>query len=187
MGCFILYTCDLTLDPNTAHTRLILSEGNSKVNCVKSLQSYPDHPERFSFLKQVLCKESLTGRCYWEAECSQWVNVVVTYKGIGRKGNGANCEFGRNKKSWILFCSSNGYTACHDDKETNIATKTSSSFNRVGVYLDFMAGTLSFYSIASDTHTFTHLHTFISTFTEPLYTGFMLSLLLNLCNYKAPA
>ncbi|XP_007248418.3 NACHT, LRR and PYD domains-containing protein 3-like [Astyanax mexicanus] len=168
------YTCDLTLDPNTAHTRLILSEGNSKVNCVKSLQSYPDHPERFSFLKQVLCKESLTGRCYWEAECSQWVNVVVTYKGIGRKGNGANCEFGRNKKSWILFCSSNGYTACHDDKETNIATKTSSSFNRVGVYLDFMAGTLSFYSIASDTHTFTHLHTFISTFTEPLYTGFML-------------
>ncbi|KAK1784258.1 hypothetical protein P4O66_003717, partial [Electrophorus voltai] len=60
------YVCDLTLEPNTAHTRLSLSEGNRKVTCVKQQQSYPDHAERFDHWEQVLCRESLTGRCYWE-------------------------------------------------------------------------------------------------------------------------
>ncbi|XDV42472.1 hypothetical protein PO909_011128, partial [Leuciscus waleckii] len=60
--------CDLTLDPNTAHTLLTLSEENRTVTSVyeDQRQPYPDHPERFDVYKQVLCGESLTGRCYWE-------------------------------------------------------------------------------------------------------------------------
>ncbi|CAM4423326.1 unnamed protein product [Leuciscus chuanchicus] len=81
------YAVDLTLDPNTAHTDLALSEENRKVTCVRESQSYPDHPERFDEWPQVLCGESLTGRCYWEAEWSgDYTGISVSYKGIERKG-----------------------------------------------------------------------------------------------------
>uniref|UniRef100_A0AAY5EFK1 B30.2/SPRY domain-containing protein n=1 Tax=Electrophorus electricus TaxID=8005 RepID=A0AAY5EFK1_ELEEL len=165
------YACDLTLDPNTAHTRLSLSEGNRKVTCVKQQQSYPDHPERFDDWYQVVCRESLTGRCYWEVECSGGgADISVTYKGISRKGESDDCVFGCNLKSWSLNCSDNSYTVWHNKKGTDISAPSSS--NRVGVYLDWPAGTLSFYSVSSHTHTLTHLHTLHSTFTEPLYAGF---------------
>ncbi|KAK9956040.1 hypothetical protein ABG768_013797 [Culter alburnus] len=163
------YACDLTLDPNTAHTRLILSEENRKVTRVEEHQPYPDHPERFDVCRQVLCGESLTGRCYWEAEWSGRAEISVAYKGISRKG-GSDCVFGYNDKSWSLICSDNGFTVWHNKNFTNIDV-VSSSCNRAGVYVDVSAGTLSFYSI-SDTHTLTHLHTFNTTFTEPLYAGF---------------
>ncbi|XP_035382041.1 NACHT, LRR and PYD domains-containing protein 3-like [Electrophorus electricus] len=165
------YACDLTLDPNTAHTRLSLSEGNRKVTCVEEQQSYPDHPERFDYWYQVVCRESLTGRCYWEVEWSGGgAGISVTYKGIRRKGRSYDCWFGCNIKSWKLSCSDNRYTVWHNNKRTAISAPSSS--NRVGVYLDWPAGTLSFYSVSSHTHTLTHLHTLHSTFTEPLYAAF---------------
>ncbi|XP_059379163.1 NLR family CARD domain-containing protein 3-like [Carassius carassius] len=163
------YVCNLTLDPNTAHNRLSLTEGNKKVTDVKKGQSYPDHPERFENYEQVLCKESLTGRCYWEAEWSGWTYVAVTYKGISRKG-GSECRFGRNEKSWSLFCTLDRFSAWHNNNSTDVSLPSRLS-QRVGVYLDWPAGTLSFYSVSS-THTLTHLHTFNTTFTEPVYAGF---------------
>ncbi|XP_048050886.1 protein NLRC3-like [Megalobrama amblycephala] len=163
------YACDLTLDPNTAHTRLILSEGNKTATHVKEHQPYPDHPERFKNHEQVLSKESLTGRCYWEVEWSRWAYIAVTYKGLSRK-EGGNSRFGFNEKSWNIYCCDNIYSVWHKNKSTNIPSPSSPS-NRLGVYLDWSAGTLSYYSI-SDTHTSTHLHTINTTFTEPLYAGF---------------
>ncbi|KTG35449.1 hypothetical protein cypCar_00039853 [Cyprinus carpio] len=79
------YACDLSLDPNTANTQLILSEENRKITYVEDHQPYPDHPERFADIPQVLCRESLTGRCYWEVEWGTWARIAVTYKGISRK------------------------------------------------------------------------------------------------------
>ncbi|XP_031418521.2 NACHT, LRR and PYD domains-containing protein 3-like isoform X1 [Clupea harengus] len=164
------YACELTLDPNTAHTHLSLSEGNKKVTRVRKDQPYPDHPERFDSYRQVLCREGLSGRCYWEAEWSgSEVHIAVAYKSIKRKGGSADSVFGWNDKSWSLRCSGNSYSARHNNKKTAIPTPSSRS-SRVGVYLDWPAGTLSFYSVSSDT--LTHLHTFHSTFTEPLYPGF---------------
>ncbi|XP_042576949.1 stonustoxin subunit beta-like, partial [Cyprinus carpio] len=162
--------CDLTLDPNTANTRLILSEGNKKMTCVKDHQPYPDHPERFDSLEQVLCRESLTGQCFWEVELRGWGHVAVTYKGINRKKR-SDCRFGYNEKSWNLYCCDTIYSVWHNNDKTNIPHPSSS--DRVGVYLDWSAGSLSFYSV-SDTHTLTHLHTINTTFTEPLYAGFRL-------------
>ncbi|XP_051993597.1 NLR family CARD domain-containing protein 3-like isoform X3 [Xyrauchen texanus] len=179
------YACDLTLDTNTAHTRLCLCDGNKKTTCVKEEQPYPDHPERFEGNEQVLCSESLSERCYWEVELRGWGHVAVTYKGITKNG-GSDCRFGLNEKSWNLYCCDTIYSAWHNNKSTNIPSPSSPS-NRVGVYLDWAAGTLSFYRV-SDTHTLTHLHTFNTTFTEPLYAGFGLyhDSSVSLCQIKQP-
>ncbi|XP_041959940.1 NACHT, LRR and PYD domains-containing protein 3-like isoform X8 [Alosa sapidissima] len=165
------YACDLTLDPNTAHRRLSLSEGNRKVTRVEKQQPYPEHPERFDSTWQVLCREGLTGRCYWEAEWSvdDGARISVAYKSIERKGDSADVIMGQNAKSWSLFCSGHSYSVWHNNKRTGIPAPSSRS-RTVGVYLDWPAGTLSFYSVS--TNTLTHLHTFHSTFTEPLYPGF---------------
>ncbi|KAG5840110.1 hypothetical protein ANANG_G00213920, partial [Anguilla anguilla] len=104
------YGCQFTLDPNTAHRELSLSEGNRRVTHTPGRgQPYPDHPERFEPLRQVVCRESVCERCYWEAEfsvseCGRWVHIAVTDKGISRKGEGNDCRFGWNKNSWSLEC-----------------------------------------------------------------------------------
>ncbi|XP_064871456.1 NACHT, LRR and PYD domains-containing protein 3-like isoform X2 [Oncorhynchus nerka] len=164
------YVCDLTLDPNTAYRLLSLSEENRKVTLRSEEQPYPDHPERFENYEQVLCREGLTGRCYWEVEWSgRRVDIGMTYKGISRKGRANDFCLGYNDTSWTLFCYDNSYIACHNNNPIAIDV-CPSSFHRVGVYLDWPAGTLSFYRVSSDT--LTHLYTFTSTFTEPLYPGF---------------
>uniref|UniRef100_A0A9J7XTN0 Uncharacterized protein n=1 Tax=Cyprinus carpio carpio TaxID=630221 RepID=A0A9J7XTN0_CYPCA len=165
------YTYNLTLDINTANNHLSLSEGNRKVTRVEEVLPYPDHPERFDCFEQVLCRESLSERYYWEAEWSaRGAGLSVTYKGIQRTGS--DCRFGLNEMSWSLVCFDNKYSAWHSNKRTNLLAPSPPS-NRVGVYLDWPAGKLSFYSV-SDTQTLTHLHTYHTTFIEPLYAGFRL-------------
>ncbi|XP_016139544.1 uncharacterized protein [Sinocyclocheilus grahami] len=164
------YACDLTLDLNTANTLLTLSEMNRKVTRVREKQPYPDHPERFDEWCQVLSRESLTGRCYWEAEWSERADISVSYKGISRKVWCTDSLLGYNEKSWSLNCFDNKFIVRHN-KYRKVIPVPSSHSNRVGVYLDWSAGCLSFYSV-SYSHTLTHLHTFNTTFTEPLYAGF---------------
>ncbi|XP_058872684.1 tripartite motif-containing protein 16-like [Acipenser ruthenus] len=167
---FLKYSCQLTLDPNTAYEDLCLSEGNRKVTWRRETQRYPDHSERFDSWPQVLCREGLSGtRCYWEIEWSEGrADIGVTYKGISRKGRDHSCFLGFNDKSWSLFCSDSSYTARHNNNQTAITAPHSP---RIGVYLDFNAGTLSFYGVSD---TMTLLHRFQTTFTEPLYPGFWL-------------
>ncbi|XP_062394241.1 NACHT, LRR and PYD domains-containing protein 3-like isoform X1 [Sardina pilchardus] len=165
------YVCKLTLDPNTIHRELSLTDGNRKVTCVNEVQPYPDHPERFDWWWHVLCREGLSGRCYWEAEWSgRRADIAVAYKSVERKGGDAAIILGRNAKSWNLNCSSGTYSVWHNNEHTVIPAPSSGS-RRVGVYLDWLAGTLSFYSVSANT--LTHLHTFPDCkFTEPLYPGF---------------
>ncbi|KAK2909487.1 hypothetical protein Q8A67_005324 [Cirrhinus molitorella] len=163
------YACDLTLDPNTVHTQLILSEDNKKSTCINDHQPYTDHPDRFKNQEQVLCRESLTGRCYWEVKWEGSGHVAVAYTGIDRK-SGIDSWFGLNDKSWSMYCSDTTYTVWYNNKNTDVFGPSSRS-NRVGVYLDCPSGILSLYSV-SDTNTFTHIYTFNTTFTEPLYAGF---------------
>ncbi|XP_061112550.1 tripartite motif-containing protein 16-like [Conger conger] len=164
---FLKYGCQLTLDPNTAHRTLRLSEGNREVTFLGKIQSYPHHPERFERYLQVLCRVGVSGRCYWEAEWSGGgVSIAVSYKEISRKGRGDDCRMGRNNKSWSLICSPSSYSFSHNNKRTKIPVPSSS---RVGVYLDHRAGTLSFYSVSD---TMTLLHRVQTTFPQPLYPGF---------------
>uniref|UniRef100_A0AAQ6IPI1 B30.2/SPRY domain-containing protein n=1 Tax=Anabas testudineus TaxID=64144 RepID=A0AAQ6IPI1_ANATE len=161
------YFCQLTIDTNTVNRKLRLSDNNKKVTYVKEDQSYPDHPDRFDQWPQLLCSNGLTGRCYWEVEWSGVVYISVSYRGIKRRGNSEDCWFGENYLSWSLICSDGGYAVCHNIRQTSISSSVS---NRVSVYVDCPAGTLSFYRVSSDK--LIHLHTFNTTFTEPLYPGF---------------
>ncbi|XP_062278011.1 NLR family CARD domain-containing protein 3-like [Scomber scombrus] len=166
------YACELELDPNTMNRNLKLSDNNRKVTYVmEEDQSYPAHPDRFDSWPQLLCRNDLTGRCYWEVEWRGRVSISVSYRGIKRKGDRADCWFGMNNQSRSLNCSDDyGYSVCHNNRTTPISSSSSSVSNRVAVYVDCPAGTLSFYRVSSDT--LIHLHTFNTTFTEPLYSGF---------------
>ncbi|XP_053182335.1 tripartite motif-containing protein 16-like [Scomber japonicus] len=163
---FLKYSREITLNPNTAYTRLLLSEGFRKVTYTLHPQSYSSHTDRFTNQWQVLSRESLTGRCYWEVEWrGSVVFVAVAYKNISRSGE--ESVFGRNDKSWSLYCYPNRYEFRFNDIKTPVSGPGSS---RVGVYLDHRAGILSFYSVSE---TMTLLHRVQTTFTQPLYAGLL--------------
>uniref|UniRef100_A0A669DPI5 B30.2/SPRY domain-containing protein n=1 Tax=Oreochromis niloticus TaxID=8128 RepID=A0A669DPI5_ORENI len=167
-------SCQLTIDTNTVNTNLKLSDNNRKVTRVEEVQSYPDHPDRFDVYHQLLCRNGLTGRCYWEVKWRGDVYISVSYRRIRRKGNSYDCVFGHNDQSWSLECSDHGPSSVwHNNRKTSISSSSSSSSsvsNRVAVYVDCPAGTLSFYRVSFDT--LIHLHTFNTTFTQTLYPGF---------------
>ncbi|XP_034063313.1 tripartite motif-containing protein 16-like [Gymnodraco acuticeps] len=161
---FLQYSQEITLDPNTAHTQLLLSEGGRKATFMKQPQSYSSHRDRFTGCAQVLSREGLTGRCYWEVEWrGRAVRVAVADKNVSRAGGGSG--FGNNNKSWALICSENSYSFCYNIIITPVSGPQSS---RVGVYLDHRAGVLSFYSVSE---TMTLLHRVQTTFTQPLHAG----------------
>ncbi|KAK7944651.1 hypothetical protein WMY93_000379 [Mugilogobius chulae] len=145
------YSCEFSLDPNTAHRKLKLSEDKRTVTYVDEEQQYPDHEDRFTDYEQVLSCTGLSGRCYWEVNWSGWVYVAVSYKGIRRRGWADENVFGGNDQSWCL----------------NIKS------GRVAVLLDSEAGSLSFYEVGSDGE-LSHIYTYRSSFTEPLFPGFAL-------------
>ncbi len=147
---------------------LRLSERNGVITNTDTYQSYPDHPDRFNAYCQVLCRESVCGRCYWELEWSgDIVGISVSYKSISRKGKSNECAFGRNDQSWSLICSPSRYSFYHNNIQTRLSVKSIS--RRIGVFVDHSAGTLSFYSVSD---TMSLIHTVQTTFTQPLYPGF---------------
>ncbi|XP_077065474.1 tripartite motif-containing protein 16-like isoform X1 [Siphateles boraxobius] len=200
---FLQYSHQLTLDLNTVNKYILLSERNRLItNTDTEVQSYPDHPDRFDDVCQVLCRESVCGRCYWEIEWSGSVYISVSYKSISRKGSGNECVFGYNDQSWSLSCSYSGYSFIHNKIKTKLPVESISSRtglclddddlesissrtgvcvdhsrtgvcvdnSRIGVYVDHSAGTLSFYSVLSDTMSL--IHTVQTSFTHTLYPGF---------------
>ncbi|XP_041637550.1 NLR family CARD domain-containing protein 3-like isoform X2 [Cheilinus undulatus] len=178
------YSCELTLDLNTVYKKIQLSDNNRKMTYVEEDQPYPDHPDRFEEWRQVLCRDGLTGRCYWEVDCLWYVDVGLSYRGISRRGNRDDCSFGRNDQSWSLHCTSDGrFCVWHNNKGTISYSSASSASsapahtlgpvrNRVAVYVDHPAGILSFYVVSPDTGKLIHVHTSNTRFTEPVYPAF---------------
>ncbi|KAM6893985.1 uncharacterized protein FYW49_020328 [Xenentodon cancila] len=133
------YSCQLSIDTNTVYKHIKLSDNNRKMMFVEEDQSYPDHPDRFDFCHQLLCREVPTGRCYWEVQWSGDVSISVSYRRIRRKGNSVDCVFGLNDNSWSLFCSYDGrYTACHNKRRTSFSS--SSSVSVIKANDDYRAG-----------------------------------------------
>lgn len=165
---FLQYTVMLTLDPNTAHRRLVLSEGHTKATLQGTSQPYPDTPQRFDGWTQVMCPTPLYGeRCYWEVEWrGRGSSIGVAYGAMNRKGSDARSGLGYNAQSWTLELSDTCCSAMHENEKRDIPVTYSP---RLGIYLDLSTGTLAFYSVAGS---MTHLHTFRANFTQPLYAAF---------------
>nr|XP_055037710.1 E3 ubiquitin-protein ligase TRIM16-like [Misgurnus anguillicaudatus] len=164
---FLQYFKQFTLDSNTVREHIQLSDGNRTAARTNTDHQYPDHPDRFNHWLQVLCRESLCGRCYWEVEWRGHVGISVSYKSISRKGSGYECLFGFNDQSWRLYCDDSSCSFIHNNKHTDLPVVLSSC--RIGVYVDHSKGSLSFYSVSD---TMNLIHRVNTTFTKQLYPGF---------------
>lgn len=159
-------SCVPTLDVNTAHKNLRLTDGKTKVMWVEEEQSYPDRPERFDHFLQVLCEQGLKERCYFEVEKEEPFSFGLTYKSIGRKGDVNDCRLGHTDKSWCATCSEKGCYVWHGGKSVTVSSLCLRC-SRLGVYLDWEAGVLSFYRVSHDSRTL--LYTFKEVFGEALF------------------
>lgn len=156
-----LLTEDISLDSSTAHPRLILSDDRKRVKCGDRHQSLPDNPERFDRVVCVLGQEGfVSGRHYWEVEVgskTDW-DVGVASHSINRKGK-------------ITVNPSNGYWFLSLRDKTNYAFRTEPSTNlpigqrpqKIGVFLDYEKGQVSFYNVEARVHIYTFLDTFCET------------------------
>ncbi|CAN9505668.1 unnamed protein product [Ophioblennius macclurei] len=169
---FSAYKRSLTFDPDTAHHFLRLLEDNSKLTNTSPWQhDYPDHPDRFAYWRQAVTSDSLySGRHYIEAELSgEGAHVGFTYKSIDRKGEESTGCITGNDFSWCVGKNSRGFSAWHAAVETALET---TDLTRVGLYLDFDQGCVSFYNVTDNMRL---LHTYSTDFTEPLYVTVWLS------------
>ncbi|XP_023120063.1 tripartite motif-containing protein 16-like [Amphiprion ocellaris] len=169
---FLKYTTSLTFDPDTAHNFLRLMEDNRKLTNTSPWQhSYPEHPSRFEYWRQAITLESLyLGRHYIEAELSgEGAHVGVTYKSIDRKGEDSTSCITGNDFSWCMGRNSRGFSAWHAGVETVLEV---TDITRIGLYLDFHRGSVSFYNVTGPLKL---LHMYTTDFIEPLYITVWLS------------
>ncbi|XP_038276396.1 E3 ubiquitin-protein ligase TRIM69 [Dermochelys coriacea] len=154
------------LDPKTAHPNLILSEDLRSVRHDDTKQMLPDTPERFDSSVAVLGSEGFTsGKHYWEVEVenkTKWTLGVVK-ESINRKGNNT---LSPRDGYWLIRLRNRNKFKALDIPAKGLTLST--SLSRIGVYLDYEGGQVSFY----DANKMSHIYTFMDTFTEKLYPYF---------------
>ncbi|KAL7986306.1 hypothetical protein Chor_011472 [Crotalus horridus] len=160
-------TGDLTLDPETAHPNLLLSEDRRSVKFVEQrLRDLPDSPKRFTIYPCVLATEGfISGRHYWEVEVGEkthWA-LGVCKDSVSRKGETTSVP---ETGYWrVRLLNGEKYAATTTPfTPLHITIKP----KRVGVFLDYEAGKLSFYNVTDRSH----MYTFTDTFTEKLWPFF---------------
>lgn len=169
---FLQFACELSLDPTTAHEDLTISAGDREVMLFPQKYKTPviRCPQRFIRRRQVLCREGLQAeRCYYEvAVKGDKIEIALAYKGIDRKSCTKLSAFGANSLSWSLD-RSDTYSVSH--KANSIKLSALPSHYRIGVYLKFKEGTVTFYEVSDEMK---FLYKVAAKFTEPLYPGFWL-------------
>ncbi|XP_032408483.1 NLR family CARD domain-containing protein 3-like isoform X2 [Xiphophorus hellerii] len=164
------YSCQLTFDRDTINQNFQLSNNDRKVTDMQKAHSDTDYLDRRN-IPQLLCRNVISDRCYWEVEWRGKIEISVTYRGIRRRGLTNDSVCAKSDDSWSLSCSDDGYTVSHYKNRKLLSSSSFSTVsNRVAVYVDCPAGSLSFYRVSSDS--LIHLHTFNTTFTDTLYPGF---------------
>ncbi|XP_040210986.1 E3 ubiquitin/ISG15 ligase TRIM25-like [Rana temporaria] len=165
---YIQEASDILLDVNTAYNNLQISDDMKTASWSDIKQNHPKTLERFQRWPQVLSSQRFSsGRHYWEVDVSEseHYSVGMCYPSIER-GGVEQAGIGYNMKSWGLWRGRGVCYLFHDNKPISISPNLSS--NRVRIYVDYEAGQLSFYDLCDPIR---HLHTFTTTFTEPLHVG----------------
>ncbi|XP_051727461.1 zinc finger protein RFP-like isoform X2 [Ctenopharyngodon idella] len=155
------YEVDVTLDPDTAHPELILSDDGKQVRHEYTEQKLPNKPERFDTCVGVLGNEGFSsGRFYFEVQVkgkTDWV-LGVAREYINRKGK---ITLSPSNGFWtVVLSSGNQYWAC-DDPPVSLCLRVKPQ--RVGVFVDYEEGLVSFYNVESRSH--------IYSFTGQYFTG----------------
>uniref|UniRef100_A0A8D3C1K9 Tripartite motif containing 25 n=1 Tax=Scophthalmus maximus TaxID=52904 RepID=A0A8D3C1K9_SCOMX len=161
------YGTALTLDPKTAHRRIILSEEFTKASVTDEQENYPNCPQRFAVCSQVLTSQSFSrGRHYWEVRlsCNNFIGIGLAYRSIDRKG--PNSRLGRNAQSWCVEWFNVKLSAWHNSSETVLANPNP---KRVGVLLDLEGGVVTFFNVSDRAYPF---HCFAFPFTEAVFPAF---------------
>ncbi|NXW89236.1 TRI14 protein, partial [Alopecoenas beccarii] len=165
---FLKHARSPTWEYDSLHPRLKLSDDRLVVSCNWRRIFYPCGAQRFDKLWQVLSRDAfLSGSHYWEVDllhagAGWWIGAA--YPSIGRKGDSEACRLGWNRASWCLKKFDLEYWAFHKGERIPILIEDDP--DRIGIFLDYEAGILSFYSV---TDGMAHLHTFHCKFTEPVY------------------
>ncbi len=162
---------DVTLDPDTAHPNLILSDDGKQVRDGDIRQKLPDTPKRFGYCFGVLGKEGFSsGRCYFEVQVkgkTGW-DLGVVGESINRKGTFALSPSDGYWTVWLRY--GDEYKACDDDL---VSLSLRVEPQRVGVFVDYEEGLVSFYDVESSSHIYSFTD---QSFTEKLFPYFNPSL-----------
>ncbi|XP_040212156.1 E3 ubiquitin-protein ligase TRIM39-like isoform X3 [Rana temporaria] len=164
-------TINLLLDEKTAHNLVALSDDRRTASFSETQMIRPTLPQRFTEYGQVMSVESFShGRHYWEVEVGDCGlrYVGVCYPSIKRDGKESGIVY--NNKSWSFCITEKQYFRAHDSELQELYPE--SPVKRLAVDLDYEGGRLSFYQLSDPIR---HLHTFTTTFTEPLHAVFYLS------------
>nr|XP_025034861.1 E3 ubiquitin-protein ligase TRIM39-like [Pelodiscus sinensis] len=150
----------MTLDPDTAHPNLVLSEDRKRVRHGDMCLALLNTPERFDRCPCVLGTEGFGGgRCYWEVEVgdkTEWY-LGVCRESVSRKGHIALSPV---DGYWVVRLRDGGYKALTSPSNS---LPMSARPSRVGVFLDYEVGEVLFYNVTDRSHLFTFTGTFSGT------------------------
>ncbi|XP_027605350.2 E3 ubiquitin/ISG15 ligase TRIM25 [Pipra filicauda] len=163
------YTAQITLDYNTAHNNVMLSENYTRMSVSDNFRGYNPHPQRFTDFRQVLGFQCFKrGIHYWEVELQQnsFCGIGVCYGSMAR--HGPESRLGRNGSSWCIEWLNNKISSWHDDVEKCLP---STKATRIGVLLHCEGGFVIFMAVG-EKHNL--IYKFKAQFTEALYPAFWL-------------
>uniref|UniRef100_A0A8C3FDD6 Uncharacterized protein n=1 Tax=Chrysemys picta bellii TaxID=8478 RepID=A0A8C3FDD6_CHRPI len=177
---------DVTLDPDTAHPNLVLSQDRKRVRHKTKRQNLPNNPERFDPCVFVLGAEGFTGgRHYWEVEVgdkTRW-KLGVCKESVNGRQNKLDCGVCRESVirtgkvrltpgngHWAVWLRDGKYEACTSSPRTPLAVSVRP--RRVGIFLDYEAGEVSFYNVTDRSLLFTFTDTFSGTLRPYFYVGY---------------
>uniref|UniRef100_A0A8D0AED9 Uncharacterized protein n=1 Tax=Sander lucioperca TaxID=283035 RepID=A0A8D0AED9_SANLU len=161
------YEVDVTLDPDTAHPDLILSDDGKQVHDSDAWQNLPDNPERFNYSSSVLAKQSFSsGRFYYEVQVK---GKIYWWLGVARESVNRKGEITLSPQDgyWTISLTNGDSYYAGADPDVRLSLK--SRPQKVGVFVDYEEGLVSFYDV--DAEAFIYSYTGCS-FTEKVYPYF---------------
>ncbi|XP_052544340.1 E3 ubiquitin/ISG15 ligase TRIM25 [Tympanuchus pallidicinctus] len=176
------YAANVTLDFNTAHNRVALSERYTKMSVSDILLNYNHHPQRFIDCPQVLGFQCFKrGIHYWEVELQQnnFCGIGICYGSMERQG--PDSRLGRNSSSWCIEWFNSKISAWHNDVEKCLPNTRAT---KIGVLLHCDGGFVLFLTVGENLNL---IYKFNAQFTEAVHPAFWLfssGTVLSLCQMK---